>query len=268
MQRISIGDAELMVGRHGEGDPLLLVSGLGGRASFWANQVELFASHFQVITHDHRGTGGSTKSMMTYSVAQMADDVLRLMDALTVSKAAMVGHSTGGAIAQHLALNHPDRLSCIVLSATWAGPHPYFQTLFKLRSHILSDLGPEAYLTDGILRAYPPSVLMENSALLTEKSTERLVAFPGRVIESARIEAVMAHDLRDRLPDVTLPTLVICASDDQITPVVFSHELADLIPGAHKHILNLGGHFMPQVSIEEYNQTVLSFLVKQSEGES
>ena len=268
MQRIPIGDAELMVGRYGEGDPLLLVSGLGGRASFWDNQVEPFANTFHVITHDHRGTGGSTKSMKAYSVAQMAEDVLMLMDALMVPKAAMVGHSTGGAIAQYLALNHPDRLSCTVLSATWAGPHPYFQTLFKMRAHILSDLGAEAYLTDGILRAYPPSLLMENSALLTEKSTERLIAFPGRVIESARIDAVMAHDLRDQLPGITLPTLIICAADDQITPVVFSNELAELIPNSQKHIVNSGGHFVPQVAIEEYNQTVLNFLISQTQGES
>ena len=96
MQQISIGDADLSVGISGEGPPLFLVSGLGGRASFWTNQVKPFAAEFQVITHDHRGTGGSTKSAIAYSVAQMVDDVLRLMDALSVPKTAIVGHSTGG----------------------------------------------------------------------------------------------------------------------------------------------------------------------------
>ena len=268
MQRISIGDAELVVDVQGQGPPVLLVSGLGGRASFWTYQVGPFAEAFQVVTHDHRGTGGSTRSIIAYSVAQMADDVLRLMDALSIPQAAMVGHSTGGAIAQYLALNHPDRLNCIVLSATWAGPHPYFEMLFKMRARILNDLGVDAYLADGIMRACPPSVLMENSALFAEQNTERLALFPGRVIESARIEAVLGHDLRERLPEIALPTLIICAADDQITPVNFSLELDDLIPGAQKHIVDIGGHFVPQVAVEEYNQTVLKFLKTQLKGEA
>ncbi len=206
--------------------------------------------------------------MISYSVEQMANDVLRLMDELSVSKAAIVGHSTGGAIAQHLALNHPDRVTCIVLSATWAGPHPYFERLFKQRARILNDLGVDAYLEDGIMRAYPPRTLMENTALFTEQSSERQALFPGRVIESARIDAVLNHDLREKVSDISLPTLVICAADDQITPINFSLELAGLISGAQKHILEFGGHFVPQVAVEEYNQTVLSFLKTQAKGEA
>ena len=260
MQQISIGDAELSVGVSGEGSPLFLVSGLGGRASFWTNQVKPFAVDFQVITHDHRGTGGSTKSAIAYSVAQMADDVLRLMDALSVPKAAIVGHSTGGAIAQYLAIEHADRLTSIVLSATWAGPNPYFQTLFQLRKRMLKDLGPESYLMDGILRAYPPQTLSKNTALLTDSSEDRLAAFPGIEIETSRIEAVLAHDLREQIPRITVPAMVIGAADDQITPVTFSEELAELISEAHKVILPYGGHFMPQVSVDVYNHAVLSFL--------
>ena len=268
MQIISIGDAELFTEVKGEGHPVLLVSGLGGRAPFWAHQVKPFAQEFKVVTHDHRGTGGSTRSKIAYSVEQMAGDVLRLMDALSIERASMVGHSTGGAITQYLALTHQDRLTSIVLSATWAGPTPYFEALFRLRARTLIDLGVEAYLEDGILRAYPPSVLIENEALLTEKSAERLAMFPGRVIEGARIEAVMAHDLRERLTEIQLPTLVICAADDQITPTKFSHELAELIPGAQKHILDMGGHFVPQVAVNEYNTIVLQFLRAKQRGET
>lgn len=261
MQRISIGNAELCVEMIGEGTPLLLVSGLGGRASFWSFQLGPFAEYYRVVTHDHRGTGGSTKSLIAYSIAQMADDVIRLMDALSLSKVAIVGHSAGGAIAQHLALEHTDRLTCVVLSATWAGPNPYFQTLFELRSHILKELGPEAYLLDGILRAYPPQVLSDNTALMADKSKDRLAAFSGIEIEISRINAVLAHDLRKRVTGISVPTLIIGAADDQITPISLTHELADLIPSAQKVILPFGGHFVPQVAVESYNHSVLSFLM-------
>jgi len=263
MQKISIGEVDLCVQITGNGAPILLISGLGGRASFWTNQVKPFAEQYRVITHDHRGTGGSTKSLISYSVAQMADDVLRLMDALFVSKVAMVGHSTGGAITQYLALKHSDRLSCIVLSATWAGPSPYFQELFQLRSRILNELGPEAYLSDGILRAYPPQVLCDNAVLLAENREDRLAAFPGKEIETSRIEAVLDHDLRDFVSMITVPTLIIGAADDQITPRSFADELAKLIPNSQKIILPFGGHFVPQVAVKAYNEAVMCFIQDQ-----
>src|SRR5688572_6329656 len=110
MPRISIGDAELYYEDTGQGEPLLLVPGLSGRGSFWVNQVTEFARDFRVVVHDHRGTARSTHSRIRYSVEQMADDVLRLMDALGIETAHLVGHSTGGAIGQVLALEHSHRL--------------------------------------------------------------------------------------------------------------------------------------------------------------
>ena len=78
----------------------------------------------------------------------------------------------------------------------------------------------------------------------------------------ARIAAVQGHDLRDQVSNITLPTLVIAAADDQITPVGFSDELACLIPGAEKVILPHGGHFVPRVSTAAYNAAVVSFLTQ------
>jgi len=122
MPRVSIGDAEIYYEEAGQGEPLLLVPGLSGQGSFWSQQVEAFKRDFRVIVHDHRGAGRSTHSNIKYSVEQMADDVLRLMDALKIESAHLVGHSTGGAIGQVLALEHRPRLRSLVLSATWAGP--------------------------------------------------------------------------------------------------------------------------------------------------
>src|SRR5690349_1825241 len=131
MPTIEINDAELYYEVTGQGEPVLLVPGLSGRGSFWASQVTELARDFRVIVHDHRGTGRSTHSRIRYSVEQMADDVLRLMDALGVESAHLVGHSTGGAIGQVIALEHPRRLRSLVLSATWAGPDAYFRRLFE-----------------------------------------------------------------------------------------------------------------------------------------
>jgi alpha/beta hydrolase fold len=87
MPTVSIGDAELYYEDTGRGEPLLLVPGLSGRGSFWASQVPEFSRDFRVVVHDHRGTARSTHSRIRYSVEQMADDVLRLMDALDIEAA-------------------------------------------------------------------------------------------------------------------------------------------------------------------------------------
>ncbi len=267
---VNIGDAELAVWRYPgpaqDSPTVLLVSGLGGRAVFWDPVMPALTPHFNIVTHDHRGTGASTKSDIEYSVPQMAADVLSLMDALGLDRALMVGHSTGGAIAQTLALDHKDRLAGIVLSATWAGPDIYFQTLFEMRLALLQNTGPDAYLTDGILRAYPPDHLSDHPKILTDTREQRLAAFPGEAIETSRVNAVMAHDLRDRVSGVDLPTLVIAAADDQITPVGYSHELSRLIPNAQAVILPRGGHFVPHVSTQEYNAAVVSFLKSVGKG--
>src|SRR2546428_10849722 len=99
----------------------MLVPGLNGAGSFWARQVPDFARDFRVVVHDHRGTGQSTHSRIRYSVEQMADDVLRLMDRLGIASAHLVGHSTGGAIRQGIAPGHPQRPPSPVLSAPPAG---------------------------------------------------------------------------------------------------------------------------------------------------
>ena len=146
MPRISIGDGSLYYERQGVGFPVLFISGLGGFASFWQDQVAASAKQFDVITHDHRGIGQSDPTRSGFTVERMAPDVIGLMDALEIERAHVVGHSTGGAIAQILAIEHPNRLGAVVLSATWTKPDAYFRRLFKLRKDILLRLGPSAYL--------------------------------------------------------------------------------------------------------------------------
>jgi len=169
MATVSIGDAELYYEDTGRGEPLLLVPGLSGRGSFWTNQVADFSRDFRVVVHDHRGTARSTHSRIRYSVEQMADDVLRLMDALGIEAAHLVGHSTGGAIGQVLAIEHPRRLRSLVLSATWAGPDPYFLRLFESRKGVLLSQGVEAYVRASALFMSPPAWISANDALLTEQ---------------------------------------------------------------------------------------------------
>ena len=97
---------------------MLFVSGLAGFASFWQDQVPAFARRFEVITFDHRGIGQSDQARHGWSVERLAADVIGLMDALRIKRAHIVGHSTGGAIAQVLAIEHPARLASVDIYKT------------------------------------------------------------------------------------------------------------------------------------------------------
>jgi len=257
---VAVGDAELYYEEHGAGPPLLLVPGLSGVGTFWAPHVPDLARDFRVIVHDHRGTGRSTHSRIRYSVAQMADDVLRLMDALGIASAHVVGHSTGGAIGQTLAQDHPGRLRSLVLSATWAGPDAYFRRCFESRREVLETLGVEAYLRASALFTMPPAWISAHDEALAAQHRQQAAAAAPVEVTASRIEAIVRFDRRARLHEVRTPTLVVVAADDALTPVFYSRELADRIPGAKLVVLEQGGHFAPVLAAEAWAAAAGGFL--------
>jgi aminoacrylate hydrolase len=260
MPSVSIGDADIYYEEAGQGPPLLLVPGLSGVGSFWAPQVRELARDFRVIVHDHRGAGRSTHSRIRYSVEQMAADVIGLMDALGLDAAHFVGHSTGGAIGQVLAQDHARRLRSLVLSATWAGPDPYFRRLFEARKQALLDSGVEAYLKASVLVLAPPWWVSANDALIAEQHRAALAAAAPVEVMTSRIDAIVRFDRRARLGDIRQTTLVIVAQDDMVTPKVYSDEIAAKVPGAKYVVLDGGGHFAPVVASEPYNRALGAFL--------
>jgi aminoacrylate hydrolase len=260
MPRISIGDCHLYYERHGAGFPVIFVSGLGGVGAYWRDQVPSFGKRFEVILHDHRGVGQSDHSRISYTVERLADDIVRLMDALRIDRAHLVGHSTGGAIAQVLAIEHPERLASMVVAASWTKADAYFRRLFALRKEILQRLGPATYLQQATLVLYPAFWIARNNEKLRQLEAQSLATFPPPEIVMSRIDAVLAFDRTDDLARIRTPALIVAAQDDVVTPAYFSEELARLVPGAEVKFFAQGGHCLSQVMAREFNQAVLPFL--------
>lgn len=257
---LEILNTRLHVVRRGDGPPLLLLVGLGGRADFWSGTMDYFAPSFDCVSFDHRKTGDSLPSDIRTTVAVLAGDALALMDRLGIEKAHVVGHSLGGAIAQHIAVHAPERVEKLVLSASWAGPHPAFLKLFELRKMVLKAAGPEAYMLQGNLLGNPGWWAMANYGAMMAGIAARLEAFAGVDIEMERMDAVTSHDLRARVGEIAAETLVICARDDGITPLPLSEELAALIPGARLEVLPSGNHFAPVTTPVDWRAPVDAFL--------
>jgi aminoacrylate hydrolase len=261
MPRISIGDCQLYYERTGEGFPVMFASGLGGHANFWREQVPAFARGFDVTVHDMRGVGQSDALRMAYTVEGNAADMIALMDALKIERAHVVGHATGSAVALVLAIEHPERLASVVLSAGWAGQDPFLRRVYALRRDLLTQLGPAAYIQASTVMLYPPAWIARNNEQLRLQESQQLAGFKPEIVLS-RIDALLAFDRTADLPRIKTPTLVVAAEDDFVIPAYLSEQLAKQIPGAEAKFFAQGGHCFMQVGPREFNQAVMPFLAQ------
>ncbi len=260
MPRVSIGDCRIYYERHGAGFPVLFVTGLSGYASYWRDQIPAFSRNFEAIVYDHRGVGQSDHKGVASVIERLASDAIGLMDALGLEKVHLIGHAAGAAVAQILAIEHPERFASVVLAAGWTKPDAYFRRIFGLRKELLSRLGASAYIQANTLFLYPASYIAANNEMLRQQEAQWLANFPAPETIAARIDAIMAFDRTAELARIRTPTLVVATQDDLITPAYFSEELARRIPGAEAKFFAEGGHDFARVVPREFNQAVHPFL--------
>lgn len=255
---LSIDGGTLAYETAGAGPPVVFIAGLGGHGSYWRSQCEAFANDFRTVTFDHRGVGASTGAP-PYSVEQWAGDTLRLMDHLQIGRAHLVGHSTGGAIAQVVAAGHADRIASLVLSGTWARPDARFLRLFKFRARVLREMGHDAYEDLGLALTLPVGLPSEAPGGRGGRPTPTDVVL-------ARIDALLAHDAFDRMRRIRTPTLVVAADDDVLVPRPLSEVMAGEIAGSRLHAFARGGHHFPQTQTEAFNELLRTFFRTYADG--
>jgi aminoacrylate hydrolase len=248
---------------HGpeDGEVLILSSGLGGSASYWAPNLPALAQRYRVLLYDHRGTGRSDRALpRTVSVEDFADDVLALMDSLGVERASLMGHAAGGVAGLALAVKAPGRLDRLVVVNGWAGPDPHFRRCFDARLALLRGSGPEAYLRAQPIFLYPADWSSEHSAALEAELPAQLAAFPGAETLEKRIAALAGFDISGRLGEIAGPVLVVAAKDDMLVPCRAGRALADGLPKASLALPGWGGHACNATSPDEFNAFTLAWL--------
>lgn len=255
-----IRDAELYYEVTGEGEPILLISGMGGVASYWKPQVDALSQSYKVITFDQRGTGKSTRSDVTYTVELLARDVLDLLDALNIDSIHICGHSTGGMIAQVLATTAKTRIKSMVLYGTRGRADEFTKRAMGLRRELLLRGETELFVRSTALFLYPSWWIVENNNVLTAQEDSAIEHFTAPSIMASRIDAVLNHDQMKNLPEIEAPTLVVCAKDDFLTPEYYSRELHSLVPGSNLALVERGGHACSLTNPIEFNEHVQKFL--------
>lgn len=261
MPKASVNGIELHYEIHGEGDPVMLITGLGGSGRGWGPQVPLFAKNYLTIVPDHRGAGQTTFAEDGYTIEQHASDMAETLRTLDCGPAHIIGSSTGGAIATVMALDEPDVVRSIVVCSSWAKTDDFFRHQFETRKLTLVDSGVRAAVEANALFLFAPTYLRDHYDKVQEW-IEMVSSIPADVdIMVKRIDMIIAHDQLRRLPDIQKPCLVIVGKEDFCTPPYFSEELAGVIPGAELAVLQ-GGHFFYMERAAEFHDRVRDFIEK------
>jgi aminoacrylate hydrolase len=248
---------------HGTPDapPLILSSGLGGSASYWAPNIPALADHFRVIAYDHRGTGRSDRSLPeTVAVEHFADDVLLLMETLGARRAHFVGHAAGGVAGLALALKAPERLDRLVVVNGWAKADPHFLRCFEARLNLLRHSGVEAFLRAQPIFLYPPDWISTHTEELDAELPHQLLAFPGVATMEKRIAALAAFDVTGGIQHLADRVLVLSAVDDMLVSAVATWALHRELGNPRHEVMPWGGHACNVTDPDRFNAIVLDFL--------
>jgi len=255
---------------HGpvDGHTVLLSSGLGGSAGFWKPQIPaLVAAGWRVLAYDQRGTGRSPEALQAnYSIADMARDVVEVLDATGTQRCHLVGHALGGLVGLQLALDAPERLASLVLVNAWSRPNPHSARCFEARLALLSAYGPRAYVEAQPIFLYPAAWCAEHADAVQAEVDHAFAHFPGEANMRARIGALRAFDVDAQLGAIPMPTLVAAATDDVLVPWTMSQRLADGLPHATLDRMPHGGHAHSVTEAAAFNAALLEFLGKTLAG--
>lgn len=242
------------------GPPVLLIQGLGADKNLWNLQRLALAPWYHTIALDNRGAGRSDKPYGAYSLEQMADDAIAVLDDAGVADAHVIGASMGGVITQILALRHPERVRSLTLACTACRHHPWRKELLAEWAETAQTVGVGAMTSEAArwvigprsFRRLAPAIGWMGPLALSRPAH----AFAGQVAGILSID----DELADQLAAITAPTLVIVGNQDILTPRGDSEELAELIPTAELVVISGAAHGLMIEHATTFNRVMLDFL--------
>jgi pimeloyl-ACP methyl ester carboxylesterase len=247
---------------HGQGPALLMIPGLGASRSVYATIVPALAEHHRVIVFDPRGIGDSEVTDGPYSMAQLAGDAVCALDAAGERSAAVFGASMGGMVAQHVAIDHADRVSRLVLACSSPGTAHAVRADPEATRRLLGKgarTAEEAYrIACTVL--YTPAFQASHHDFVEQQIRDRGRRPVRARAFSAQYEAVRSHDTWDTLPSLRMPVLLLHGAEDVVIPPGNSEAIATRIPGAHLQILDGLGHMFWHEDPDRAARAILAFL--------
>ncbi len=248
---VQVGDVTLHARRDAPADddgsttPVLYLHSLGADLRIF-DRVVARLNGLPHLRLDLRGHGLSDAPAGEYTIADMAEDALGVLDAAGASRAVLVGVSVGGLVALRAALDHPDRVAGLVLSNTAAKIGD--EDVWRARMETVTEQGVAAVADSTLLRWFPEEFRHANAPLVD--GFTNMIARTSAAGYAGVSAALGAEDLRQRLPELRLPTLVVGGSEDLSTPPPVVTELARALPNGRLEIIDDAGH-LPMVDAPE-----------------
>ncbi len=250
------------VGRPGAA-PVLMIQGLGADLHGWDMQRWAMAPLFKVITPDNRGVGRSGKPNGAYSLEQMADDAIAVLDKEGIATAHIVGASMGGAIAQIITTKYPERVRSLTLACTSCSNPQWRRDLLHKWSHLATTKGMGALGKEAARWVIGPRSFRRLWPALGWLGPYAL-GKPGSAFQS-QVDAILSSDgelavLAEALGNISVPTLVIVGNQDILTPRGDSEHLVELIPTAELVVISGAAHGFMVEHAATFNRELIAFL--------
>lgn len=243
--------------------PVLMIQGLGADMHGWDMQRLALAPLYKIITPDNRGVGRSDRPNIPFSLEDMADDAIQVLDAEGIDTAHVVGASMGGAIAQIIAVKYPHRTRSLTLACT-SGTNPEWRReLLAKWSHLATTKGMDALGREAARWVIGPRSLRRlwpAFGWLGPFSLGR----PGTDFQ-AQVNAILAstdqlEDLAESVSGIRVPTLIIVGNQDILTPRGDSELLAEKIPTAELVVISGAAHGFMVEHASTFNKELIGFL--------
>ena len=248
-----------VTGRVGR-TPVLMIQGLGASKNAWNLQRIAMATRFRIISFDNRGAGRSDKPTEPFTLEQMADDAIAVLDAAGIETAHIVGASMGGVISQIVAVKFPQRVRSLTLVCTACRNHPWRQELLQSWAKTAEEKGMIEVGKEAAQWVMSPRSFRRLVPAFTWMGP--LAALRPRHSFVSQIDAILntREDLVDQLSTISAPTMVIVGNQDILTPRGDSEEIAERIPNSELVVISGAAHGLMMEHSSTFNKILIEFL--------
>ena len=257
MPTFTSNDAQINYQTFGDATkPALIFSNsLGTNFKMWQAQIDFFQQDFFVICYDTRGHGASSAPQGQYSIDQLGQDVVNLLDHLNVEKAAFCGISMGGLTGQWLAIHRPERFNQVVVCNTAAKIGQ--EQAWNDRAALVREQGLQPIASTAASRWFTEPFIQSNATVVNNLQND-LAAGSAEGYASC-CEALAKADVREQLKDITVPILVVTGQQDPVTTVVDGQFMVESI--ANSQLFEINASHISNVELpNEFNQAVKQFI--------
>jgi 3-oxoadipate enol-lactonase len=266
MDRANTGSAIPTYKVEGQGQPLVLIMGLGGTKEAWVFQARAFRQYYRVIKFDNRGVDRSEKKQRPFTIEVMVNDTLALLDHLAIDRAHILGYSLGGMVAQDIAIRYPGRVMKLILASTLAPDGETEDVRAGAQRALGVESGDRRQSVEGVDLRHLMQSLIELSFNRWEyRLALGLLAklYMPRVTPeglAGQMHAAAGANTLDRLGSIQAKTLVLAGTGDRLIDPAASEVLASRIPHAKLVMIEGGSHAMAIEMSGRFNELVLDFL--------